>query len=102
MAKRAVLIGINKYRTPGADLRGCVNDVKNLKKVLTEYYGFAGKDITVLTDLKWREILIMVPIVVLFVVIGLFPNLFFDKITPSVDALTRQINNPPTALMVEK
>jgi hypothetical protein len=52
MAKRAVLIGINKYRTPGADLRGCVNDVKNLKKVLTEYYGFAGKDITVMTDLK--------------------------------------------------
>lgn len=52
MAKRAVLIGINKYQVPGADLRGCVNDVNNLKKVLTEYYGFAGKDITVLTDLK--------------------------------------------------
>ncbi len=60
------------------------------------------KGITVLTDLKWREILIMVPIVALFVVIGLFPNLFFDKITPSVDALTNQLNNPPTALMVEK
>jgi hypothetical protein len=52
MAKRAVLIGINRYRVPGADLRGCVNDVKNVQKVLTEYYGFAGKDITVMTDLK--------------------------------------------------
>ena len=52
MAKRALLIGINRYRTPGADLRGCVNDVKNLQKALTEYYGFAGKDITVMTDLK--------------------------------------------------
>ncbi|HET6675043.1 MAG TPA: caspase family protein [Nitrospiraceae bacterium] len=52
MAKRAVLIGINKYRVPGADLRGCVNDVKNLKRGLTEYYGFAGKNITVLTDFK--------------------------------------------------
>ena len=28
MAKRALLIGINKYQMPGADLRGCVNDVK--------------------------------------------------------------------------
>lgn len=52
MAKRAVLIGINKYRVPGADLRGCVNDVKNLKRALTEYYGFAGKNIAVLTDFK--------------------------------------------------
>ena len=52
MAKRAVLIGINKYQVPGADLRGCVNDVNNLQKVLLQYYGFAGKDITVLTDLK--------------------------------------------------
>ena len=52
MAKRALLIGINRYRTPGADLRGCVNDVKNLQKALTEYYEFAGKDITVMTDLK--------------------------------------------------
>ncbi len=60
------------------------------------------KGISALTDLKLREVLIMVPIVVLFVVIGLFPNLFFDKITPSVDALAQQFNNPPTALMVEK
>lgn len=52
MAKRAVLIGINKYQVPGADLRGCVNDVTNLQKVLTQYYGFAGKDVTILTDLK--------------------------------------------------
>ena len=52
MAKRAVLIGINKYQVPGADLRGCVNDVKNLQQALTTYYGFSAKDITTLTDLK--------------------------------------------------
>lgn len=52
MAKRAVLIGINRYQVPGADLRGCVNDVNNLQKALTQYYGFASKDVTVLTDLK--------------------------------------------------
>ena len=52
MAKRAVLIGINKYRVPGADLRGCVNDVKNLQQALTTYAGFSAKDITTLTDLQ--------------------------------------------------
>ena len=52
MAKKALLIGINRYRIPGADLRGCVNDVKNLRAVLTRYYGFASQDITTLTDLK--------------------------------------------------
>jgi len=50
MAKKALLIGINRYKIPGADLRGCVNDVKNLREVLTEFYGFKGPDITVLTD----------------------------------------------------
>ncbi len=50
MAKRAVLIGINKYQVPGADLQGCVNDVKNLSGALKTYYGFTDKDIAMLTD----------------------------------------------------
>jgi len=50
MAKRAVLIGINKYQVPGADLQGCVNDVKNLSGALKTYYGFIDKDIAMLTD----------------------------------------------------
>lgn len=50
MAKKAVLIGINRYRVPGADLRGCVNDVKNMQEVLTRYYGFRSSDITTLLD----------------------------------------------------
>lgn len=52
MAKRAVLIGINKYQVPGADLRGCVNDVRNLASVLTTYYGFPAKNVTTLLDGK--------------------------------------------------
>lgn len=52
MAKRAVLIGINRYQVPGADLRGCVNDVKNLQQVLIKYYGFPARGITTLTDTK--------------------------------------------------
>ncbi len=50
MARKALLVGINRYKIPGADLRGCLNDVKNLRAVLTAYYGFAAKDIVTLTD----------------------------------------------------
>ena len=50
MAKRALLIGINRYQVPGADLRGCVNDVKDLSAALIEFHGFKKSDITVLTD----------------------------------------------------
>jgi hypothetical protein len=52
MKKRALLIGINRYKIPGADLRGCVNDVKNMQQVLTKFYGFNARDIAVLTDYK--------------------------------------------------
>ncbi|HYP69204.1 MAG TPA: caspase family protein [Thiobacillaceae bacterium] len=48
--KKALLIGINNYKIPGANLRGCVNDVTNMQSVLTQYYGFAAGDISVLTD----------------------------------------------------
>src|SRR6185295_17464754 len=50
MEKRALLIGVNKYQIPGADLRGYVNDVKDLSAALIEFYGFKKSDITVLTD----------------------------------------------------
>lgn len=50
MAKRALLIGINRYRIPGADLRGCVNDVTNMQRVLVQFCGFRKSDIAVLTD----------------------------------------------------
>lgn len=41
MQKRAFLCGINRYQIPGADLRGCVNDVENMRSVLTELFGFS-------------------------------------------------------------
>jgi len=50
MAKRAVLIGINRYRMPGADLRGCVSDVQNMQRMLTQQFGFSAGDIVALTD----------------------------------------------------
>src|SRR5688500_19636015 len=51
MAKRAFLVGINRYLIAGADLRGCVNDVKDLSAALVEFHGFKKGDITVVTDL---------------------------------------------------
>jgi len=42
MAKRALLIGINKYQIAGADLRGCVNDVTDLSAALVKFGGFGG------------------------------------------------------------
>ena len=50
MARKALLIGINRYRIPGADLRGCINDVKNLRAALTTYCGFSSSNVTTLTD----------------------------------------------------
>jgi hypothetical protein len=50
MSKKALLIGINRYLVPGADLRGCVNDVRNLAAVLTGLYGFRKSDVRVMTD----------------------------------------------------
>jgi metacaspase-1 len=50
MAKKAVLVGVNRYRVPGADLRGCVPDVKNMSRLIQDQYGFEAGDITMLTD----------------------------------------------------
>jgi hypothetical protein len=50
MAKRALLIGVNRYRLPGADLRGCVNDVRNIQATLITRYKFAKRDIATLLD----------------------------------------------------
>jgi hypothetical protein len=50
MARKALLIGINRYRIPGADLRGCVNDVKNMRELLTSQYGFRAADVVTLLD----------------------------------------------------
>jgi hypothetical protein len=46
--KKAFLVGINKYHD--APLRGCVNDVLMMYKVLSEKYGFKTDNIDVATD----------------------------------------------------
>ncbi|MFH1076362.1 MAG: caspase family protein [Pseudomonadota bacterium] len=50
MANKALLVGINKYKIPGADLNGCLNDVANIRDILLKYFGFSTKEIRVLAD----------------------------------------------------
>ena len=47
-----------------------------------------------LKDLNLREIVILVPLVILFIVIGLYPNLFLSKINPSTQLVVDQLSNP--------
>jgi hypothetical protein len=49
MARKAVLVGINNYKNVN-DLRGCLNDVINMRDILKSQLGFTNADISVLTD----------------------------------------------------
>jgi hypothetical protein len=50
MSKKALLIGINYYETPAAQLNGCINDVVNMRNMLIDAYGYESANITVLRD----------------------------------------------------
>ena len=46
-----LIVGIDKYKNlPKSELKYCVNDAKEFRDVLVDYYGFAATDVTVLTD----------------------------------------------------
>lgn len=47
--KKALLIGINYFNQKG-QLRGCVNDVKNMSSFLIDRYGYKREDMVILTD----------------------------------------------------
>ena len=51
MTHKAVLCGINTYQSQ-TNLRGCINDVKNMSKILTQFFGFDPANIHQLTDEK--------------------------------------------------
>lgn len=50
MGDKALLVGINKYKLPGSDLQGCVNDVTNMRHMLLTYFGFTVKQIRVIVN----------------------------------------------------
>jgi NADH-quinone oxidoreductase subunit M len=48
-----------------------------------------------LADLNAREVAVLVPLVILFFVIGLYPNYFLDKINPAVEVLLQTVQASP-------
>ena len=60
MSKRALLVGIDKYVTrPEGKLRGCKNDVVNIRDILLRIFGFKAEDIRVITDDRATKAAIM-------------------------------------------
>jgi NADH-quinone oxidoreductase subunit M len=57
------------------------------RKVAQGPITIADNDSSHLHDLRTDEIIMVAPLVALFFLIGLFPNLFLDKINPSVQQL---------------
>lgn len=49
MADKALLLGINQYKKVNS-LRGCVNDVENMRKLLIDELGFSQPNVKVLVD----------------------------------------------------
>ncbi|KAI5293821.1 Ca(2+)-dependent cysteine protease [Ascosphaera acerosa] len=47
--RKALLIGINYIGQKG-QLKGCINDVKNMSSYLNQHYGYAREDMVLLTD----------------------------------------------------
>ncbi|KAF1810654.1 hypothetical protein P152DRAFT_460349 [Eremomyces bilateralis CBS 781.70] len=47
--RKALLIGINYFGQRG-QLRGCINDVKNLSNYLNQHFGYRREDMVLLTD----------------------------------------------------
>ncbi|KAL2151572.1 hypothetical protein VTH82DRAFT_6670 [Thermothelomyces myriococcoides] len=47
--KKALLIGINYFNQRG-QLRGCINDVRNMSAYLVEHCGYKREDMVILTD----------------------------------------------------
>ncbi|WP_449258505.1 caspase family protein [Chlorobium limicola] len=60
MAKKALCVGINRFRHyPSAALQGCVNDAKEMKSLLTGHFGFSRNSVATLTDSKATKAKIM-------------------------------------------
>lgn len=47
--RKALLIGINYFGQRG-QLRGCINDVRNMSSYLAEHFGYKREDMVILTD----------------------------------------------------
>jgi len=49
--KKALLVGLNRYKPElNADLKGCVNDVENIRTLIVNKFGFDPENIRVIID----------------------------------------------------
>jgi NADH-quinone oxidoreductase subunit M len=55
-----------------------------------------------LVDMTPREVIAALPLAIFFFVLGLFPNLVFDKVNPSAEALVTVTREAPTAVVVSE
>lgn len=56
----------------------------------------------VLKDLSAREIVIMLPLIVFIFWIGIYPNVFFDKMNPALENLIQQIDGKQQIAIVQQ
>jgi NADH-quinone oxidoreductase subunit M len=56
----------------------------------------------VLKDLSIREIVIMAPLLVFIFWIGIYPNVFFDKMNPALENLIQQIDGKQQIAMMQQ
>lgn len=47
--RKALLVGINYFGQRG-QLRGCINDVRNMSSYLAQHFGYKREDMVILTD----------------------------------------------------
>ncbi|NTV92362.1 MAG: caspase family protein [Chlorobiaceae bacterium] len=60
MAKKALCVGINKFKNyASATLNGCVNDANEMKSLLVDYFGFTKNSIKILTNAQATKAAIM-------------------------------------------
>ncbi|KAJ9149487.1 Caspase domain-containing protein [Pleurostoma richardsiae] len=55
--RKALLIGINYFGQTG-ELKGCINDVRNVSSFLTERYGYKREDMVILTDDQSNSVMV--------------------------------------------
>ena len=61
------------------------------------FHGPVEGKATGMSDLNMRERAVMVPLIVLIVGIGLYPKPLYERVTPTVDAILAEIDEPATA-----
>lgn len=50
MVKKALFVGINYYATPSSKLRGCIDDIINVRNMLIDTYGYDTSNMILLRD----------------------------------------------------